>query len=312
MGKCQEGSETFFMEKKKINMFPSPEDMEEEEAWGEFFRNQFREDSKRWESEMERRKEIRNIDASPELFDRIVEQLKKEGKWEEDDAEEKAPEKETPDLRSMLSEEDWEALQLGRKVQAQGRRRYVKRFVQMAATVLICVFAVSMSSEANRQYIMGMVNTIIGNGSQSAAVDTKGTVFNRDKEEGEAYEEIEEKLGIPVPRLTCLAEGMAYDSYFLSEGLRDGSVFYTYGEMIVTLGIHKREGGSVMNQTFGGELVNKSKIEVNGLPVQIYEMEHEGGEHSYIAEFEWEDGYYVLTGKMEREAFLKVVQGIAF
>ena len=223
------------MEKKKINMFPSPEDMEEEEAWGEFFRNQFREDSKRWESEMERRKEIRNIDASPELFDRIVEQLKKEGKWEEDDAEEKAPEKETPDLRSMLSEEDWEALRLGRKVQAQGRRRYVKRFVQMAATVLICVFAVSMSSEANRQYIMGMVNTIIGHNLRRTDMDTKETVFNRDREEGEAYEEIEEKLGIPVPRLTCLAEGMAYDSYFLSEGLRDGSVFYTYGEMIVTL-----------------------------------------------------------------------------
>lgn len=300
------------MEKKKINMFPSPEDMEEEEAWGEFFRNQFREDSKRWESEMERRKEIRNIDASPELFDRIVEQLKKEGKWEEDDAEEKAPEKETPDLRSMLSEEDWEALQLGRKVQAQGRRRYVKRFVQMAATVLICVFAVSMSSEANRQYIMGMVNTIIGNGSQSAAVDTKGTVFNRDKEEGEAYEEIEEKLGIPVPRLTCLAEGMAYDSYFLDEKLYDSSVFYTYGEMIVTLSIRKREGTSIMSQTFGGELADQFIIEVNELPVQIYEMEYEGGEHSYIAEFEWEDGYYVLTGKIEREAFLKVVQGLAF
>lgn len=300
------------MEKKKINMFPSPEDMEEEEAWGEFFRNQFREDSKRWESEMERRKEIRNIDASPELFDRIVEQLKKEGKWEEDDAEEKAPEKETPDLRSMLSEEDWEALQLGRKVQAQGRRRYVKRFVQMAATVLICVFAVSMSSEANRQYIMGMVNTIIGNGSQRAAVDTKETVFNRDREEGEAYEEIEEKLGIPVPRLTCLAEGMAYDSYFLSEGLRDGSVFYTYGEMIVTLSIHKRDGTSIISQTFGGELADQFRIKVNELPVQIYEMEHEEGEHSYIAEFEWEDGYYVLTGKIEREAFLKVVQGLAF
>ena len=300
------------MEKKKLNMFPSPEDMEEEEAWGEFFRNQFREDSKRWESEMERRKEIRNIDASPELFDRIVEQLKKEGKWEEDDAEEKAPEKETPDLRSMLSEEDWEALQLGRKVQAQGRRRYVKRFVQMAATVLICVFAVSMSSEANRQYIMGMVNTIIGNGSQRAAVDTKETVFNRDREEGEAYEEIEEKLGIPVPRLTCLAEGMAYDSYFLSEGLRDGSVFYTYGEMIVTLSIHKRDGTSIISQTFGGELADQFRIKVNELSVQIYEMEHEEGEHSYIAEFEWEDGYYVLTGKIEREAFLKVVQGIAF
>lgn len=300
------------MEKKKLNMFPSPEDMEEEEAWGEFFRNQFREDSKRWESEMERRKEIRNIDASPELFDRIVEQLKKEGKWEEDDAEEKAPEKETPDLRSMLSEEDWEALQLGRKVQAQGRRRYVKRFVQMAATVLICVFAVSMSSEANRQYIMGMVNTIIGNGSQRAAVDTKETVFNRDREEGEAYEEIEEKLGIPVPRLTCLAEGMAYDSYFLSEGLRDGSVFYTYGEMIVTLSIHKRDGTSIISQTFGGELADQFRIKVNELSVQIYEMEHEEGEHSYIAEFEWEDGYYVLTGKIEREAFLKVVQGLAF
>lgn len=312
MGKCQEGSETFFMEKKKLNMFPSPEDMEEEEAWGEFFRNQFREDSKRWESEMERRKEIRNIDASPELFDRIVEQLKKEGKWEEDDAEEKVPEKETPDLRSMLSEEDWEALQLDRKVQAQGRRRYVKRFVQMAATVLICVFAVSMSSEANRQYIMGMVNTIIGNGSQRAAVDTKETVFNRDREEGEAYEEIEEKLGIPVPRLTCLAEGMAYDSYFLSEGLRDGSVFYTYGEMIVTLSIHKRDGTSIISQTFGGELADQFRIKVNELSVQIYEMEHEEGEHSYIAEFEWEDGYYVLTGKIEREAFLKVVQGLAF
>lgn len=299
MGKCQEGSETFFMEKKKINMFPSPEDMEEEEAWGEFFRNQFRKDSKRWESEMERRKEIRNIDASPELFDRIVEQLKKEGKWEEDDAEEKAP----PDLRSMLSEEDWEALQLGRKVQAQGRRRYVKRFVQMAATVLICVFAVSMSSEANRQYIMGMVNTIIGNGSQRAAVDTKGTVFNRDREEGEAYEEIEEKLGIPVPRLTCLADGMAYDSYFLGEGLRDGSVFYTYGEMIVTLSIRKRVGASVMNQTFGGELSDEFRITVNEIPVQIYETVYTDGEHSYVAELECEDGYYVLAGKWSGKRF---------
>ena len=67
-----------------------------------------------------------------------------------------------------------------------------------------------------------------------------------------------------------------------------------------------------MNQTFGGELSDEFRIRVNGIPVQIYETVYSDGEHSYVAELECEDGYYVLTGKMEREAFLKVVQGLAF
>ena len=76
-------------QKSKIRPFPTPEERKRDAGWKESFRRQLHREVKEWEEELENDPELDDVDASPELFERIVAQLKAEGKWEDEAADRK-------------------------------------------------------------------------------------------------------------------------------------------------------------------------------------------------------------------------------
>lgn len=292
--------------KSKITPFPSVEEGEKRDAWEERFQRQLRREADELEAELEEKPELKHIDASPELFDRIVEQLKEEGKWEEETAEEFSP-----DIRLLLSEEDREALEIGRRVQRQGKKKKLAKWAGMAGGVLLCVFLVTMSSEANREYAAGVINAITGRRWGIYVEDVGEDTVKYSEDERKAYKEVEEKLGVLVPQMQYRPRGMEFESYQINENKKRGVLFFSYGEEIVTLYLYGRTKDTTMQQTLDAGVKDEVQIETLELPARLYELENKG-ENLYAGEFSYEHCYYLLVGKMEKQELKKIIQNIIF
>ena len=161
-----------------------PTDTEEDHFLDEMFDMELDRDVEREEALLAKHPEITGTDASSDLFDRIMEKAGEidNGKMavradveveREKDTDfeaaggntEEIPEKtESAEYRpeDFLSEEDRKALEIGRKrMRNQKKHRWAIRFAVNAA-VLVCVFLVGVSTEANRTRLINVINTWVG------------------------------------------------------------------------------------------------------------------------------------------------------
>ena len=92
-----------------------------------------------------------------------------------------------------------------------GKRKhsYVRfgRIAGIAGLCLICVFAASMSSEANRKYLVNSVRILSGNDSQFIT-DNSSDNEHAATEESDAIADIEEKLDVKMPEFYYRPYGM--------------------------------------------------------------------------------------------------------
>ena len=107
------------------------------------------------------------------LFEDIVNELKRKGIWEEDteEADGDRPEKGTSPCparpEDQLSAEDQEALRLGRELLHTPKKKNptilpkILKGITGAAVVALGVFVLSMSSEANREKMLYVWNTLV-------------------------------------------------------------------------------------------------------------------------------------------------------
>lgn len=324
-------------QKSKIRPFPTLEERKRDAGWKESFRRQLHREVKEWEEELENDPELDNVDASPELFERIVAQLKAEGKWEDEAAErkeagkrtarekmrkrkkefspiengEEIAEELTPDIYALLSEKDREALKIGRKVQRQGRIRKVSKLCGVAVAAIVCVFLVTMSSEANRRYAVGVINRITGNKWGIYIEDSNRDTMKYSEDERKAYQDIEEQLGISVPQMQYRPEGMKFQGYQVSKDRASGAIFYKYKGNIMTLHLYERGENTTMQQTLDAQLIDEISIEGMETEARIYKLK-DTEESSYLGEIAYNNCYSVIFGKMEKGEFQKVLQNIIF
>ena len=158
-----------------------PTDTEEDHFLDEMFDMELGRDVEREEALLAKHPEITGTDASSDLFDRIMEKAgemdngkmavradveverEKDTDFEEaGGSTEEIPEKaESAEYRpeDFLSEEDRKALEIGRKrMRNKKKHRWAIRFVANAA-ILVCVFLVGVSTEANRTRLINVINT---------------------------------------------------------------------------------------------------------------------------------------------------------
>lgn len=292
--------------KNKITPFPSQKKREENREWKEYFKRQLRREAQELEAELEEKPELKDIDASPELFERIVEQLRNEGKWEEEIAEELAP-----DIRFLLSEKDREALDIGRSIQKQGRRRTRGKWIGRIAAVVLCAFLVTLSSEANRDYAVGVINKITGSKWGVYVEDVSNDTVKDSEDERGAFKDIEEQLGILVPQMQYRPYGMEFQSYEINTELKSGTVFYQYNDILITIYLYGRMKETVMQQTLEATLVDEIQIDVLEVPIKLYELEDASGKY-YAGEIIYNNCYYLLLGKIAKKEFIKILRNIVF
>lgn len=330
----------------KIEPIFITDEMLEEDNIDSKLREWLIEDADEVEKALESNPKLDGIEAPAGMLDSITASLKDQGYWEDEDASEASvgQTEELPgvytaevseevddaedavmmeqqavmkkaagaeglsddDIYQLLSPEDRVALKLGRRIKK--RKRWQKVLMRSACIVIFIggAFIISMTSDANRKYIIGLWNSVVGN---ELSIDISNLDSSKWKpcDETEARELIKNSLGVDAIRFGYYPEGFKYKDYEISNEGGWANLFYEYNDCIFTFHVYKDYSEGKRNQKFDGQVLDT--IELSGFekPITIIEIENAVDETSYVADFQKDDIYYSMWGLMEKEEFEKLV-----
>ena len=193
-----------------------------------------------------------------------------------------------------------------------GRKRVV-RWVSVAAAVLIGVFGISMSSEANRAYIMREMNELFGN-DVNTQVDNND-VIKSDRTEQYACEKIENILDIKMPDFFYLPDEMTYEKYIIDEESQTAIIQYLYEEKnVYFMTMTNLKNATSLSQNDKGQEVKKIFNElVPNFEVTLWEIYEEGDEIPiYTLSWDYKNTYYELFGKLSRDEMELIAENIVY
>ena len=208
-----------------------------------------------------------------------------------------------------VAEKKTEKSSTGRK-----KRGYLRlgKVAGVAGVCLMCVFAASMTSEANRSYfIRGLrylsgddTRVVVGNDEDNEDVNT---------DEYEAIEDIENKIGVEVPEFYYRPKKMKFRDYTVAESTGVAYMEYQYKNTMIMFYIDKQNDDTASNMNLvKGDEITIDTIEENGVEVTIKKIQDAEDTSTYTAVWTKDEVSYSLVGKIELEDLKKIVEYMKF
>lgn len=195
------------------------------------------------------------------------------------------------------------------------KHSYVRfgRIAGIAGLCLICVFAASMSSEANRKYLVNSMRILSGNDSQFIT-DNSSDNEHATTEESDAIADIEEKLGVKMPEFYYRPYGMEFIDYEVREGSAYADIEYQYKKDIEVLYIDKQDQFTTSKiRSLNGTEKVIDEITNNGIKIIIKELRDKKDKHiTYVATWSSGECTYSWIGKMQIDELKKIVKEMKF
>lgn len=237
----------------------------------------------------------------------LVKRLKAEGVYQEDEETENIDTAEDAgSSRHLLP--DSRVLPFSRK-----RRFSVGRVAGVALLCCACVFAASMTSEANRNYFVEKMQYMMGDDTR---IISGNDVENEDinHEEQDAIKEIEAKLKVEIPEFYYRPQKFNFLRYEISELADIARIEYEYQGSIVCFVIDK-QNEKVVSRTLSadGKKESFSVTSYNNILVTVEELQEEQDvQPSYTATWEKDNVVYWLSGKIEKEELKKILEQMVY
>lgn len=240
-------------------------------------------------------------------YARLVERLKADGIYEEENDSENA------DDHKENNEKTEEAEKV-KIVYLPAKPKKRNRIARVAAAVLVCaagVFAASMTSQANRSYFIDTVKLWTGNDT-NIIIENDGNNEKSSMDEDEAIVEIEQKLGVTVPKFMYRPTGFEFKNYNVSAVIGYAWLEYSYMDTIVSIYINDyTDSSKSRDQLLDGEIVGTIKGNGGETKIKIIRVKDENDEkESYVAYWNQNEIFYQISGKMEKEEFMKLIRKV--
>ena len=218
-----------------------------------------------------------------------------------------------------LSEEDREALMLGRKIREErsgGRKKRRKRRIRMyaaSAAAVLLVLGVGMTSTGGAERIASVIEQVVG-GRKVVQVDSdEENKVSENEDEKEAYQEIKDTFGVEPVRFASQQKGIKFIEMELDDNLQVAEMIYEFNEKTLLYVI----SAGYYNSSFGfdgdDEIIDKEemKIEGNDIELSIYQVK-ETGTIKCSAHFTYKKLEYFLAGKLDKEEFIEILKNLYF
>ena len=204
----------------------------------------------------------------------------------------------------------------GTAVPAKTPRFPMHRILKVAGVVIVsglCVFAASMTSEANRNYFVKNVKYLVGDRTQ-IVLDNDDKNESANIEENEAIKEVEQQLGVDVPELLYRPKGLLFYQYELRIEAQFAKFEYLYNDNVWELLIDKEDDTTISDlYSLHGQEVAVVDIENENIHIAIQEMQDsQDKKPSYLAEWKIGNVKYYITGKIELEELIKILEELRF
>lgn len=234
-------------------------------------------------------------------YQRLVEKLKADGVYKED---------ETDSIKTDDHKENVKIVYLPEKKSHKAAR--------VAAAVLVCsagIFAASMTSQANRSYFIDSVRYWAGDDT-SISIENDEENERAQKDEQMALDNIEKGISAKVPKFMYRPDGFEFKDYYVSTSAGYAVMEYYYGKNIIMIYIwrYDQEAKSSV-YILDGKIIDKVNLENENITVNIEKVKDDADtdtNENYVACWKNESIFYQITGKMQKEEFIKFIKNIVF
>ena len=302
--------------KGKITNINSCQDREkrQESEFAAHFRSDFIKEGNRIARELESDEKLDDVkEDAPELLGKIIGQLQEEGKWD-DEAYQKEVKKEIYDL---LPEEDQLALKRGRRLAKIEQRWKKKRKVIMRRTagivVVVGMLMEGFGVKANREDVINILGRFTS-GGQRVFIDKTDDKALQGREENDR-QKIKEETGIDVPSFIYRPSTWVYEESIIDEEVRNAETIYSSENGYQFFIYMSKESASAQEMLdVDGEVLKAYRVfdRYLGLNIPVQNLKGNKDENYYKAEFNYNDTYYLLMGKMEKAEFDQIIEKIMF
>ena len=226
------------------------------------------------------------------------------------------------DAYAKLSEEDQEALRLGREMlknQSEEKKIYtmrrkksnIRRIVALAA-VLILVMAVGMTSFGGPERMLQFMKSSVGGRQVSKVNSSDKNKIIEEEDEEKAYDKIGEEFGIEPVRIIWRLKGMEFIKMELDTDIQVAELDYIRDREKMEFIISASYGKVSLGADNEDEIIDHYYIKEN-VPIEVTEYKTPETEtNRYKAEFKYNNLYYCLTGTMTKEEMENILKNLYF
>ncbi len=238
--------------------------------------------------------------------------IKKEIETEAAAIEQDAEKNASSDLR-MADDSSDDLMSRIRASQGPKRRTFHirPRVLAAAAAAASLVIALGIGASGERLFTPevqdssqnGEFNMLIFNGDEKSYYEVT---------EEEAYQEIEERIGIQALRLGYKPQGMELVQTFIDEDMREAQMHWELGEDILTIYENKQGENASFNVRNDGEVIDETECFYYGEKIPIIQIDKGNGEDFHMVQLEKDGAYYYVCGNMDLEQYKIIISEILF
>ena len=223
-----------------------------------------------------------------------------------------------------LSEEDKEALRLGRELQkrrkedeeekARAKKRHRWKQITATAAALVLAIGIGTTGVGGPKRIVEMVEQAVGD-RQVSQIDSskKETKEMGSDEETKIYQQIKDQLGFDPVRVIIMPGEMSYKYGEIDEDMQLAQLLYTYGETNMSYVMSPSYYEELMGKDLEDNITDNYTLEKGKLKAEITEYElPESKKKRYSATFEYQGVYYHLIGTIEKAEFEEILKELHF
>ena len=273
-------------------------------TWAE---EQFRKEADELVKRLETDDRFDSFEPPEELFQKLVVEARDEGLLEEENT--KRLEDEIKSTEENTKENQ------NTKVVKFFNHRISKKFLGMtAAAVITCfgLFGVSMSTQGGRSYVMDKANEVLGDEKNTEIENSQDRLIS-DRTEEEARNEIEEKLQVEVPQFFYLPDKMDFDSYEIDETAQSVYIKYRKDDIYMYFVIqanYANKSGIYRNDE--GECLGMINCDLSEIEAELWKIEEGEENPTYLAQWDYKNSYYRISGRMTEDEMKKIIQDIMY
>lgn len=254
---------------------------------------------------------------------RVREQIRA---YEMEQARKEAEERE--EAINHLSEEDREALELGRRMLKAGigqddpeepsgkkvrrKKKPLKMYLALAA-VIVCVLAMGITSMGGPERIVRMMTQDVGDREVEYTVKGEKVKTIENEDEEKAYQEIRDTFNTDIVKVIICLSDMTFDSMNLEKDKQVAEMYYNYEGKTIAYIINVPYRENSLGIDFEDSVEKEYTKKINGCEIKITIYKIDGEKiPGCVAKFKYNNIEYLLSGTMKQQDFEKIINNLFF
>ena len=227
-----------------------------------------------------------------------------------------------------LSEEDREALELGRKMLKAGigqkdpeelsgkkvrrKKKPLKMYLALAA-VIVCVLAMGITSMGGPERIVRMMTQDVRDREVEYTVKEEKVKTIENEDEEKAYQKIRDTFNTDIVKVILCLSDMTFDSMNLEKDKQVAEMYYNYEGKTIAYIINAPYRENSLGIDFEDSVEKEYTKKINGCEIKITIYKIDGEKiPGCVAKFKYNNIEYLLSGTMKQQDFEKIINNLIF